>query len=343
MWAFMPSSTWRRGGRPSRSPAPKAAAGLGVLDGVQVEVGEGDVPALDPPRVPEPAPLQLLGHRPGGPQVGGQEEPARVAAGLQRLQQPLHAVQQGADAGRASHGPSLPSHGGRPSSGRPPWPRCAVLGGREKMAGMEILVTGAGGFVGGALVPERVGRGHRVRAATRRPDRYRGPAGAVGRRFDLDDPAALGPALDGVELAYYLVHSMAEVGSFAPRDLRHARDFGRAARAAGVDRVVYLSGLGDERQGLSEHLASRRAVEDALASTGPDLTVLRAAMVLGKGGASFEMLVQLVRRLPVMVCPAGWTRPASRSPWPTPSATWPTPPGSTRPAASGWRSAGPRS
>jgi uncharacterized protein YbjT (DUF2867 family) len=171
------------------------------------------------------------------------------------------------------------------------------------MAGMEMLVTGAGGFIGGALVPELLARGHRVRTATRHPDRYQGPPGAAGHRFDLDDEATLGPALDGVELAYYLVHSMAERGGFARRDLAHARAFGRAARAAGVDRVVYLSGLGDEREGLSEHLASRRAVEDALAAGGPDLTVLRAAIVLGRGGASFEMLVQLVRRLPVMVCP----------------------------------------
>jgi uncharacterized protein YbjT (DUF2867 family) len=184
-------------------------------------------------------------------------------------------------------------------------------GTREKMAGMEILVTGAGGFVGGALVPELVGRGHRVRAATRHPDRYQGLDGASPRRFDLDDEASLAPALDGVELAYYLVHSMAEKGGFARRDLRHARAFGRAARAAGVDRVVYLSGLGDEREGLSEHLASRRAVEDALASTGPDLTVLRAAIVIGRGGASFEMLAQLVRRLPVMVCPR-WVETASQ-------------------------------
>jgi uncharacterized protein YbjT (DUF2867 family) len=185
------------------------------------------------------------------------------------------------------------------------------MGGRVKMAGMEMLVTGAGGFVGGALVPELAGRGHRVRAATRRPDRYRAPAGAVAHRFDLDDQASLAPALEGVEVAYYLVHSMAEKGSFARRDLLHARAFGRAARAAGVDRVVYLSGLGDEREGLSEHLASRRAVEDALASTGPDLTVLRAAIVLGRGGASFEMLVQLVRRLPVMLCPR-WVETASQ-------------------------------
>ena len=182
---------------------------------------------------------------------------------------------------------------------------------REKMAGMEILVTGAGGFVGGALVPELVGRGHGVRAATRHPDGYRPPSGAVPHRFDLDDQASLAPALDGVELAYYLVHSMGQQGEFARRDLQHARTFGRAARAAGVDRVVYLSGLGDQGEGLSRHLASRRAVEDALASTGPDLTVLRAAIVLGRGGASFEMLVQLVRRLPVMVCPR-WVDTASQ-------------------------------
>jgi uncharacterized protein YbjT (DUF2867 family) len=185
------------------------------------------------------------------------------------------------------------------------------MGAGEKIAGMEILVTGAGGFVGGALVPELAGRGHRVRAATRQPDRFRRPPGVVPHRFDLDDPTSLAPALEGVELAYYLVHSMAEKGEFARRDLRHARSFGRAARAAGVDRVVYLSGLGDQGEGLSRHLASRRAVEDALASTGPDLTVLRAAIVLGRGGASFEMLVQLVRRLPVMVCPR-WVETASQ-------------------------------
>ncbi|HEX3212053.1 MAG TPA: NAD(P)H-binding protein, partial [Actinomycetota bacterium] len=182
---------------------------------------------------------------------------------------------------------------------------------REKMAAMEILVTGAGGFVGAALAPELVARGHAVRAGTRDPGRRPAPAGTVAQHFDLDDEASLGPALDGVELAYYLVHSMAQKGEFARRDLHHARAFGRAARAAGVDRVVYLSGLGDEREGLSEHLASRRAVEDALASTGPELTVLRAAIVLGRGGASFEMLVQLVRRLPVMLCPR-WVETASQ-------------------------------
>jgi len=185
------------------------------------------------------------------------------------------------------------------------------MGAGEKIAGMEILVAGAGGFVGSALVPELARRGHTVRAATRRPERYRSPPGVVPHRVDLDDGAGLGPALDGVELAYYLVHSMAQTGESARRDLQHARGFGRAARAAGVDRVVYLSGLGDEGEGRSRHLASRRAVEDVLASTGPDLTVLRAAIVLGRGGAGFELLVQLVRRLPVVVCPR-WMDTASQ-------------------------------
>ena len=176
---------------------------------------------------------------------------------------------------------------------------------------MEILVTGAGGFVGSALAPELVGRGHAVRAATRDPGRYRAPARGRAPPVRPGRRGQPRPALDGVEVAYYLVHSMAEKGEFARRDLQHARAFGRAARAAGVDRVVYLSGLGDQREGLSEHLASRRAVEDALASTGPELTVLRAAIVLGRGGASFEMLVQLVRRLPVMLCPR-WVETASQ-------------------------------
>jgi uncharacterized protein YbjT (DUF2867 family) len=107
------------------------------------------------------------------------------------------------------------------------------MGTREKMAGMEILVTGAGGFVGAALAPELVARGHAVRAGTRDPGRRPAPAGAVPQRFDLDDEASLGPALDGVELAYYLVHSMAQKGEFARRDLHHARAFGRGGRGAG--------------------------------------------------------------------------------------------------------------
>ena len=168
---------------------------------------------------------------------------------------------------------------------------------------MEILVTGATGFVGGALVPELLARGHTVRAATRHPDAYRGPDAAKPVEFDLTRPGTIGPALEGTELAYYLVHSMGEGGGFARRDLDQAEAFGAAAGAAGVDRVVYLAGLGEDGERLSQHLASRREVERVLAEHGPDLTVLRAAIVLGAGGASYEMLAQLVRRLPAMVCP----------------------------------------
>src|SRR5215218_2294367 len=119
------TSAGPEGDRPRFGRAP---AGLGVLDGVQLEVGEGDVPALDPGRVAEPAPLQLLGHRPGGAQVGGEEEAGWVVARLQRLQQPLHPAHQRADAGRALHG-------GKPASGPGPRPACQATrpgcGGRD--------------------------------------------------------------------------------------------------------------------------------------------------------------------------------------------------------------------
>jgi uncharacterized protein YbjT (DUF2867 family) len=138
--------------------------------------------------------------------------------------------------------------------------------------------------------------GHDVVAATRRPERYDGPATSVVG-LDLDDPATIGPALEGIDLAYYLVHGM-EATAFAERDAAAARSFAAAASAAGV-RVVYLGGLGSD---ASEHLASRHEV-GRLLREGCDAVELRAAMVIGAGSASFEILRQLVDRLPAMVCP----------------------------------------
>ncbi len=160
---------------------------------------------------------------------------------------------------------------------------------------MHILVTGATGFVGSHLVPRLVDEGHDVVAATRRTADYRGPVRAV--HLDLDEPATIPPALDGIDTAYYLVHGM-ESSAFAERDAAAARAFGDAAADAET-RVVYLGGLGNDD---SEHLASRHEVGRLLRER-CDAVELRAAVVIGAGSASFEILRQLVDRLPAMVCP----------------------------------------
>jgi uncharacterized protein YbjT (DUF2867 family) len=161
---------------------------------------------------------------------------------------------------------------------------------------MRMLVTGASGFVGRALVPALVAAGHDVRAGTRRPAAYTGDGEAVG--LDVLDGSGLADALDGCDAAYYLVHSM-EAAGFAEADRGAAVRFAEAATAAGC-RVVYLGGLG--QGSVSEHLRSRHEVGRILRD-GADTVELRAAIVLGRGGASFEIMRQLVERLPAMVCP----------------------------------------
>jgi len=172
---------------------------------------------------------------------------------------------------------------------------------------VRVLVTGATGFVGGRLVPELVAAGHDVRALVRDASGYDPPEGVEVTEGDLLDPDSLTGVFEGVDAAYYLVHSMRAGEGFAERDRRAARDFAAAADAAGVQRVVYLGGLGEEGSDLSEHLESRREVEAVLANAAFDLTTLRAAVVVGAGSASFELVFQLVDRLPVMVTPQ-WVR-----------------------------------
>lgn len=169
---------------------------------------------------------------------------------------------------------------------------------------MRILVTGASGFIGSRLVPALVAQGHEVRAMTRRPETYTGPGEPVAG--DVDDIGSLARAMEGCDLVYYLIHAIgrSDVGT---HDEAVATDLGLAAAALGVQQIVYLGGLGDDDDSLSTHLQSRRDVEAALGSSDVPVTVLRAALVLGEGSLSWEILKQLVEKLPVL--PTGpWKR-----------------------------------
>jgi uncharacterized protein YbjT (DUF2867 family) len=165
---------------------------------------------------------------------------------------------------------------------------------------LTVLVTGATGFIGRRLVPELVERGMTVRAMTRRPEAYDGPGEPVGG--DVNDADSLTDALKGVDVAIYLVHSLDDP-EFERKDAEAARTFGRVAAEAGVSQIVYMGGLGADGENLSPHLRSRREVEGLLGEAGVPVTVLRAAIVVGAGGISWELTRQLVKNLPAMVVP----------------------------------------
>ena len=168
------------------------------------------------------------------------------------------------------------------------------------MIGMKsYAVVGAGGYVGRRLVAHLGATGRPVVALGRTVDRL--PEIAVRRPVDVADTAAVTDALAGVDTAYYLVHSMAGGDGFAERDRTLAESFSTAAVGAGVRRIVYLGGLGNDA--LSEHLRSRQEVGVALGSAGIEVVELRAAVVIGAGSISFEILRYLTERLPVMICP----------------------------------------
>lgn len=164
----------------------------------------------------------------------------------------------------------------------------------------RVLVTGASGFVGSALCRALVAAGHDVRAMTRHPDTYAGAGEPV--YGDVSDPTSLGVALADRDTAYYLVHSLAD-DDFERLDAAAARGFSEAAAGAGLERIIYLGGLGVDDEDLSPHLKSRREVERLLSEGGVPVTVLRAAIVVGHGGISWEITRQLVAHLPAMVAP----------------------------------------
>jgi uncharacterized protein YbjT (DUF2867 family) len=165
---------------------------------------------------------------------------------------------------------------------------------------MRVLVAGASGFVGGRLCPALEEAGHEVRAMTRHPERYRGAGEPV--LGDVHDAESLATALAGCDAAYYLVHSLDDP-DFEKRDAEAARTFAAAAADAAVARIVYMGGLGDDADDLSAHLRSRREVEKLLGSAGVPVTTLRAGIIIGHGGISWEMTRQLVERLPAMITP----------------------------------------
>lgn len=168
-----------------------------------------------------------------------------------------------------------------------------------------ILVTGASGAVGSKLVERLLADGERPVAAGRRPTALAERFGGIEtRELDALRPETLPPVLEGVRTLYYLIHSMEPgSGSFDERDRAAALNVARSAKTAGVERIVYLGGLGVEDEELSRHLSSRHETGRVLAEEGPPLVELRAAMVVGAQSASFRMLTDLVHRLPAMIVP----------------------------------------
>lgn len=176
------------------------------------------------------------------------------------------------------------------------------------MSPRRVAVIGATGYVGGRLLDRLVADGFAVSALARTPAKLASAVttadGAISvHRADVQDVDSLAEGLEGCEAAFYLVHSMGEGASFVDTDTVGARNFAQACEKAGVGQIIYLSGLGSEDGELSEHLSSRHATGDALREGSVPVTELRAAIVVGSGSASFEIVRDLSRKLPVMVAP----------------------------------------
>jgi uncharacterized protein YbjT (DUF2867 family) len=169
-----------------------------------------------------------------------------------------------------------------------------------------VLVTGATGYIGGRLVPRLLEEGYRVRCMVRDASRLQGRPWTNKVEVvegDASKPETLPAAMEGVWATYYLIHSLTDTKDYRERDIIVARNFGHAAKAAGVERILYLGGLGDPEAQLSVHLRSRQETGGALREAGVPVTEFRAAVIVGSGSLSFEMVRYLTERLPVMICP----------------------------------------
>jgi uncharacterized protein YbjT (DUF2867 family) len=183
---------------------------------------------------------------------------------------------------------------------------------RESMRANTILVTGATGYVGGRLVPCLLERGHHVRCMVRDPRRldgygWRGQVDVVAG--DVLEPASLTAALEDVDTAYYLIHSLAGGAHYAALDREGAANFAEASARAGVARIIYLGGLEPSGSRRSEHLASRIQTGDVLRTGTVPVTEFRAAVIVGSGSLSFEIVRYITERVPVMICPRWVTTP----------------------------------
>jgi len=183
----------------------------------------------------------------------------------------------------------------------------------NKFDNQLIMLTGATGYVGGRLLKILEQRGYRVRCMARRPDiltsRVSTSTQVVeGNVLDIN---SMQVALKGVRVAYYLIHSMSSEGSFEEIDRKAAHNFGEVAKAAGVERIIYLGGLGNDEDELSPHLRSRQEVGNILRKSGIPLVEFRASIVIGSGSLSFQLIRSLVERLPIMITPK-WVQVAAQ-------------------------------
>lgn len=175
-----------------------------------------------------------------------------------------------------------------------------------------ILLTGGTGYIGGRLLSLLERRGSRLRCLARHPESLRGRVSAATEVVagDVLDPESLPAAFEGVDTAYYLIHSMGSGRDFERDDRQAAANFAAAAKAAGVRRIIYLGGLGNPRHGLSDHLRSRQETGEVLRASGVQVIEFRASIIIGSGSLSFELIRSLVERLPLMVCPKWVATPA---------------------------------